>query len=462
MNTTLRRLGLSAWRSPALMSWGSLGVRVIGFVLVLPLALRHLPVEEIAVWFLFLSLIALQGLADFGFAPTFVRAVAYARAGREAGAERVDAVIRTMRYVYVRLALASLALISVVGGVALWGPISQVREPAQAWSAAALMALGGAFGIRAAMFAVYLQGAERIAAFRRREIVAGLAMVAASSLVLVSGGGLLGLSCVSLAGALAGSALNRALAVRLSPPGTWAAAASPDMEVMRSVWPPAWRSGLGVLMTFGAIQGSGVVFAQLAPPIEVASYLLAQRLMQALSEFASVPFYTRLPGLARMFAEARSAELLTDAGRGMLRANWLLVAGIVGLGSIGVPLLALIGSRTPFAAADLWWLLGTAVLVERIGAMHLQLYSTTNRIVWHIANGVAGILMICAMPFAYRSFGVLGLPLGMLIGYAAFYAPFSMACSYRAFRLNPAQIDLAASAAPLAVVVAGLLAALRT
>src|SRR3989304_5460620 len=91
MNTTLRRLGLSARGSPAPMSWGRPGVRVVGFVLVLPLVLRHLPAEETAVWFLFLSLIALQGLADFGFAPTFVRAVAYARAGPEAGAERLAA-----------------------------------------------------------------------------------------------------------------------------------------------------------------------------------------------------------------------------------------------------------------------------------------------------------------------------------------------------------------------------------
>jgi hypothetical protein len=461
MKATLRRLGLRIWQSPTLMSWGSLGIRSFGFLLVLPLLLRHLPAEETAVWFLLLSLVALQGLVDFGFTQTFIRAVAYARAGTDFGAERVGAVISTMRYLYVRLALASLVVILLVGGAALRGPIARLQEPVMAWAAAALMAVGGALWLRTAMFAAYLQGAERIADFRRCEIIVGLATVTASGLVLISGGGLFGLACVSLAGALAGGTLIRVLAVRLSLPGAWIGAPFCDVEVMRSVWPPAWRSGLGVFMTFGAIQGSGVVYAQLASPAEVASYLLAQRLMQVWSEFASVPFNTRLPTLARMFAEARSADLVADAGRGMLHANWLLLGGIAALGSIGGPLLELIGSRTPFVAPGLWWLFGTAFLVERIGAMHLQLYSARNRIVWHIANGVSGILMICAMPVAYRSFGVLGLPLGMLIAYAVFYTPFSVACSYRAFRLTPTQFDLAASVAPLAVVVAGLLVALH-
>ena len=35
-----------------------------------------------------------------------------------------------------------------------------------------------------------------------------------------------------------------------------------------------------------------------------------------------------------------------------------------------------------------------AGIAERVGALHIQLYSMTNHIVWHIANGVTGILLI--------------------------------------------------------------------
>lgn len=455
MNSTLRRLGLRLWQSPALMSWGSLGVRGLGFLLLLPLLLRWLRAEELALWFLFLGLLALQGLADFGFAPTFMRAVAYARA-RPGDAGALDAVVRTMRFVYARLTLAGLVLVCAAGALVLSRPIAQLGDPGQAWLAAALMALAGGFTQRTLMYSSCLQGAERIEVYRRIEIVVGLAVTVGSALVLVAGGGILGIASVHLAGAVAASEANRQAAMRVASPDAWRGRAAPDPGVLGSIVPPAWRSGLGVLLNQGAIQGSGLVYAQLAAPAEVAAYLLALRVMQVWSEVAGVPFYTRLPGLARMYAEGRSAELAASAARGMLGANWLLVAGVIALAVAGAPLLEAIGSRTPFVAPAVWWMLATAILVERIGAMHLQLYSTTNHVVWHIANGIAGVLMILAMPPAYLSLGLPGLPLGMLLGYAAFYTPFSMACSYRAFSLSPLRVDLAASATPLAVMAAGL------
>lgn len=60
--------------------------------------------------------------------------------------------------------------------------------------------------------------------------------------------------------------------------------------------------------------------------------------------------------------------------------------------------------------------MGLAALVERIGTLHLQLYTTTNHIVWHVANGVTGIIPLCPIPLAYWYLGVIGLPLGMLVG----------------------------------------------
>ena len=109
----------------------------------------------------------------------------------------------------------------------------------------------------------------------------------------------------------------------------------------------------------------------------------------------------------------------------------------------------LINSKTPFVAPAIWGMLGLAILVERVGAMHLQLYSTTNHVVWHIANGVSGIIMLTAIPFAYERFGVLGFPLGILIGYVTFYVPYSMRLSYRAFKLRVTDMDLSASIIPV-------------
>ena len=79
MLAAARLLGISVWQSPGFMTWGAWGARALSLVTLLPLTLALLPAEEVAAWFLFFSVQTLVSLVDFGFAPTFVRAVAYGR-----------------------------------------------------------------------------------------------------------------------------------------------------------------------------------------------------------------------------------------------------------------------------------------------------------------------------------------------------------------------------------------------
>ena len=77
VKTTIQRL----WQSPTLTTWGSLGVRLGGVVLVLPLVLRHFAPPDIAVWQLFASVFMLTLMLDFGMSPTLSRMLAFARGG---------------------------------------------------------------------------------------------------------------------------------------------------------------------------------------------------------------------------------------------------------------------------------------------------------------------------------------------------------------------------------------------
>jgi hypothetical protein len=137
----------------------------------------------------------------------------------------------------------------------------------------------------------------------------------------------------------------------------------------------------------------------------------------------------------------------------MRRTNWILTVGVVAIALLSDKLLALVHSNTPFVTGEVWGMLGLALLCERIGAMHLQLYSTTNRVLWHIANGVSGIIMLVAIPIAYQRFQLLGFPLGIVIAYVVFYIPYCVRLSYREFKLNIGDFDLTASVIPLLLLV---------
>ncbi len=446
------------------MTSGSIGVRLLGLGAMLPLALNRLPVDEANLWFLFSSLLAIQALIDFGFSPTFTRFVAYCRTEQKAGqspampirylgATKITSasVIATMRHIYNRVGIFAFVVAATAGSLAVAGPIGQLDESQGGWWAWAVIVVTGSIGLRSGMYTTYMQGAEQIALYRRWEILIGIVSASVGCVILIAGGGLLEIVVSTQIGVLVNAWVNRKLAISVSSPEEWSQRPIVDRSVMDAVWPAAWRSGIGVLVTAGVIQGTGVMYAQLSSPEESAPYLLALRLIHTIRTFSIVPFYTRIPSLAKQYADGRVDRIIDIARVGMNRTNWMLLAGVLGMGFFGEALMELINSKTPFVAPAVWGMLGLAILVERVGAMHLQLYSTTNHVVWHIANGVSGIIMLLVIPFAYQRFGVLGFPLGVLIGYVAFYVPYSMRLSYRAFKLRITDMDLSASIAPIVI-----------
>jgi len=303
------------------------------------------------------------------------------------------------------------------------------------------------------VYGSYLQGIEKIANFRRWEILTGLTGYLFCCLVLLVGGGLLELVIASQAGTLIQIAINRRLAFRFTAGSHWQDVPRFDRNLMRSVWPAAWRSGLGVFINQGTILLTGIIYVQLVPPQAAASYLLALRVIQVIIGVANVPFYVRLPMLARLYASGHQEKLIAVGRRGMLLANWIFVGGVCAVFLAGEKIVDLINRDTTFVSLQLWALLSVALLVQRIGAMHLQLYSTTNHIVWHIVSGVSGLIVLSSMPFAYSRYGVLGFPLSILVGYAVFYAPYSIKLSYGAFRMKFAEMDLVVSVPPFLVTV---------
>ena len=74
-----RRLG----RSTVVWSWGFNGFRLASGLLLLPLVLRKFSTEELAMYYVMLSQLALASVLDFGFSPAVLRFVSYATGGAD-------------------------------------------------------------------------------------------------------------------------------------------------------------------------------------------------------------------------------------------------------------------------------------------------------------------------------------------------------------------------------------------
>jgi uncharacterized membrane protein YdcZ (DUF606 family) len=117
------------------------------------------------------------------------------------------------------------------------------------------------------------------------------------------------------------------------------------------------------------------------------------------------------------------------------------VAGGIGVALTADFALRLIHSKTAFVSPTIWLLTCCAFFLERLGAMYLQLYSTTNHIVWHIANGVTGTIMLALALLLYPHWGVLAFPAAMLAAYLSFYTWYAIRLSAQAFQFGWLQFE---------------------
>jgi O-antigen/teichoic acid export membrane protein len=462
-------LPFKLWHSPTITTWGSFAARTLSLVAVFPLVLARFSAEQVVVWSLLSSIIGLQMLADLGFGSTFSRVIAYAMGGsnnlvdfrnpkRVHGGGKPDwevigRICSTMGTVYGRLTVVSVIALASFGTWSLIKPIDALPERTEAWLAWAVVLATTAITFRGNAYSAYLQGINQIALLRRWEIATSLGAVVTSTTVLFAGGGLLGLVAANQIWLVIATVRNRWLCGAVEQGRFFSQCGQGfDRPIFQAVWPSAWRSGVGIALTSGLIQASNLLYAQWGPVQQVASYLIALRLIQAVSQFSQAPFYSKTPLLARLHSEGKLDEQVRVARRGMLLSYWAYGLGFVTIGLGAAPLLALIGSRTPFVDPLLWVLMGIAFFCERYGAMHLQLYTTTNHIIWHIVTLVHGIIFAAVTVCAFGVLGVYALPVGLLAGYLGFFSWYCAAHSYRAFRLRFWSFEKATSLAPLAFI----------
>ncbi|WP_421827540.1 lipopolysaccharide biosynthesis protein [Larkinella sp.] len=448
-NSAITRL----WHSPTFMTWASLATRSMNLVLLIPFILRQFSPAEISLWYLFSTVISLNLMIDLGLGVTFSRFIAYAMGGAngtdttEKPVDRAHKsgpnqsyllkVVGTQQILFAWLTGLVFLLLVVGGTLSVYRPIHFLENPDQGWMAWGIVIVATTVTFRGNAYTTYLQGINRIAEFRRYETFFSLAAILTSVLMLYFNTGLVGLVAVNQLWNIVSVLRNRWMCYQYNE-GVFVSGQSFkfDQTILKEIWPAAWRSGIGVLMSYGLIQSSSLIYAQSNQVEQVSAYLFAMRIMQIIITFAQAPFYSKLPLMARLYAQDDRQQIIEVAQKGMQRAHWTFVAGFVGVALLAEPVMQLIGSNIHFIDQRLWAIMGIAFFVERYGAMHLQLYSITNHIVWHIANGLTGLIYIILALIAYPMLGVLAFPLSMLAAYLGFYSWYSTLKSYAAFKLN--------------------------
>lgn len=439
--------------SPQLLTWASMLIRGLVLILLLSYAGSVLGPIESTVFLLFISLIAFQGILDFGFIPSFVRVIAYL--GKEDVAHKplvvsgfdyaktnMNEVMVIFEWVYCRLTILFLVLLVTIGTASLIVPISRLTDPDVGWLSWGLNIGGSLFLFSSTRYSAILTGLNKIALLKKLEIIAN-----GPILILLGVGNYLEASYISMVLILNMGYLALYILVRRQVFLLLALERKPkdspiNRKLLTVIFQSAWRSGFGVLMTMGTITGSGLIVAQLASAADSASYLTAQRLIVALGGYCYVPFQVIIPQISTLYASGSGLQLIEIARKAKKQVLWLVMLSGLGVLLVVKVVLPYLSYSFRFVTTDIWLAMIMYALVERAGATNVQLQSVCNKIRWHIANGGAGTIMLCIMPFSYKVYGVLGMPLSFLFGFLFFYLPYSIYLVFKEFDTFNFEIEI--------------------
>ncbi len=433
------------WESPLLMTWLNSAIRVLSMFVILPLILNRFEPADIAVFFLFSSIITVQLFVAASFGHTFARFVGYALGGvtlkqmADAGRERISPssredtaepfdrsllsqILLCMDRVFSFFAVVSIPAMLLIGWLFLSKPISASTEPQQSWLAWLCIVAIVPFVIKSLKYTAFLQGANRLAVEQRWSAIFIFGGLLSGAVTLLMGGGLLALIAVNQVWQLASVVrlgwLYRATLSEVA--GELPKATGPG-EVMRVVWPAAWRSVVGTASAIATTTVGGLWFAQVLPDKPLAELLFGLRVMNIVSELCRAPFYSQLPNLINLRVKGPLSSIVTIAKRGMRRSYFSFVVLFFAAPIVAFYVLPIIKSRIIFPGTEFWLLLGAAMLLERFGSMHVNLYSTTNHIIIHWLNGITMVIALGAMVALTPVLGIYAYPVGLLIAMSSFF-----------------------------------------
>ena len=415
------------WGSAVAWSMGPILMRVAAFVFVMTYALRTISRENIGLWYGMISLTALVGCIELGFATTIARFAAYYRAGARSvpplglhqdGVRVSDpnlpalrGIIAEARRIY--LVLALVFLIVCIAAAMAWSALLPDAHPLDARAAGALGLLiaGGAFNLTAQYWPPLLNGLGEVRTYNVYQTIGQVAGYVLAMAGLWAGGGLVALAVGQVVQGLVWRWLSRRkVASMLVTPRDDGAVEPMNWRIL---WPMTWRSGVGMAASQLVLPVLPLMVSHFSL-LETASFGFSLQVALLLHLFSSSWMAAIWPHLSalRVRGEMASVHLLAARRIAMSVATFVVAATIIPF--VAPVALEWIHSKTPFLPTGLWALLAIATLADMIVGAHIVLLQTGNRTPYMSAIVATGLLNVGLAVFLGPRFATQGILLGAI------------------------------------------------
>ncbi|MFT5239223.1 MAG: O-antigen/teichoic acid export membrane protein [Candidatus Promineifilaceae bacterium] len=399
-------------------SWAFNALRLSAGLILLPLLLKTLTQADLGMYYVFLRLIALIPILDFGFSVSMGRSVSYAMGGAQTleaqGIQKTVGekepnwallwqLLSTFRTLYKILALAAFLFLGLVGTWNIGLTVAQTHNPSFTWMAWALTLIVATMEMYLSWWNTYLRGCDKVATAARYAVIGYSLQISIAAVLLLNGGGLLSLPLGSLVGGLVRRSLSRRACLRILRQHPVDTPTRPTRDLLRTLWPNTWRVGLHHVSHFIGINLPGLIFASQFGLDVFTPYAVSLQIISICASMATVWVEVEWPragqlrarqdlsGLRRLlwprlWLQYMSFFVLTGLAIsvGPLLLNWL----DTGKSILSVPLLILLAANTFLMCNFSFWgtLLSTgnmvpylrSALLTNLGGVFLFIFLATT------------------------------------------------------------------------------------
>lgn len=390
-------------------TWAAFSAKAILNISLLGLASRYFEANQFNYWLLLNVFIGLQGIGDLGLSQVYTRAMSQAYSGADEikiidksfqGEKKgvinegllsslIGTYVRTVKWASIIYGL----LLTIVGYFTLSDAVSGQGSMLYAVLSFLITILTIIVATRGNIYSIGLESIGRLYYSKKIDTIVNIFAIITNIILLIITKSILTLCVVNLLVIMI-IIYNKRKALLESELGTAFSNKKYDNKIFSFLLPISLKSWLGSLFSYGLIQFTGLYLGGKLIPSKSSSFLLTIKVLDILKNLANAPFYSRIPFLNKIFINDERSVLIDFAE---IRMRESIVVYFLGAGFLflfGNDILALIGSSAALVSTKTLVYLISAFLLERVGALHIQLYSLSNHIVWHIANGITAILYL--------------------------------------------------------------------
>jgi O-antigen/teichoic acid export membrane protein len=354
-------------------------------VILLPFILRVFPAETVAIWTIFTIIMALTGLLDFGFNPSFARNISYVVSGvkelKATGYHIVEShnneidyglfkgLINAMRWFYARVAAILFVLLATAGTYYMYNILKTYSgSHTEVYIAWVILVAINSYSLYTMYYDSLMQGMGLIKRSKQIKVV-GQSVYLIVAVVLI----LLRFNLIAVVSAQALSiVIIRVLSYRTIYTSAFkqrlqSVGARARKEILKPIYPNAVKVGLTGLGAFLVIRASTIMGSLYLPLEAIASYGITLQIIMIISSIASVYFATYQPKMVQYRVQNDNAAIKQLYLKSCILLFCTFALGGVVLVSLGEWALNVIGSQTPLLSKSF---MAVALLIYLLETNH--------------------------------------------------------------------------------------------